>query len=85
MEALIVEQPGGAPGRWLADLADEFVEDPECRLVMLGSDADGSVLITIWEPEMVSDVETGVRGLLEGAARLRRLSVVDARAPEEFL
>lgn len=83
MEALILEQPGGGASPWLTELADEFLEDPECRLVLMGADADGSVLITIWEPEMAADVEAGLRGLLEGATRLRRMEVLDPRRPDE--
>lgn len=83
MEALILEQPSAESTGWLAELADDFLEDPECRLVLMGWDDEGAVLITIWEPEMVSDIEAGLRGILEGGARLRRVPVLDARNPAE--
>ncbi len=81
MEALILEQAGEKPAPWLTELSDEFLEDPECRLVLMGSDDEGALLITIWEPETVSAVETGLRGILESGARLRRLSVLDPGNP----
>jgi hypothetical protein len=63
----------------MVELADEFVEDPHCRLVLMASDREGAVIIS--EAEMVDEVETGLAGLDVEGVRLRRLSVVDSRDP----
>ncbi len=67
--------------QWVVELADEFVEDPYCRLVLLGSDTEGVALVTIWETEMVGAVEAGLAGLVADGVRLRRFTVVDPRDP----
>lgn len=85
MEALIIEHPGWEAPDWLVELADELVEDPQCGLVLLGSDADGVVLVTIWDAEMASEVEAGLRELTESGVRLRRLTMVDPRTPGGLL
>ena len=61
------------------ELAAEFVEDPNCRLVLMASDREGVVIIS--EAEMVDEVETGLAGLDVEGVRLLRLSVVDSRDP----
>jgi len=85
MQALLLEHEGETVPRWMAELADEFVEDPHCRLVLLGSDAVGVALITIWETVMVGEVEAGLVGLVADGARLRRLKVFDPRNPDGLL
>ena len=79
MEGLLFEF--GEESVSMMELADEFVEDPYCRLVLMGSDAQGAVLVTIWETEMVGEVEAGLAGLAAEGVRLRRLTVADARNP----
>jgi len=59
----------------------ELVEDPHCHLILMGSDPQGVVLITIWEAEMVGEVEAGLASLAVDGVRLRRMSVVDPRNP----
>lgn len=81
MEALLLESGGEGASEWLVELADELVEDPHCRLVLMGSDQRGLVLVTIWEAEMIGEVEAGLAGLVADGVRLRRLSVVDPRNP----
>lgn len=81
MEALLLEFGEASPPAWVAELADEFVEDPRCQLVLLGSDTQGVVLITIWETDMVGEVEDGLADLTGDGVRLRRLTVVDPRNP----
>ena len=81
MEALLLEFGGEGASEWMIELADELVEDPHCRLVLMGSDQRGAVLVTIWEAEMVDEVEAGLAGLVADGVRLRRLSVVDPRNP----
>lgn len=84
MEALLLEFGGDGAPEWMADLAEELVEDPHCRLVLLGSDPQGVVLVTIWETEMVGEVEAGLADLAVDGVRLRRLTVVDPRNPVEM-
>jgi len=65
----------------MIELADEFVEDPHCRLVLMGSDPEGVVLVTIWEAELVDEVKAGLASLTVDGVRLRRLAVVDPLDP----
>ncbi len=81
MEALLLEFGGEGTSEWMIELADELVEDPHCRLVLMGSDQRGVVLVTIWEADMIGEVEAGLAGLVADGVRLRRLSVVDPRNP----
>jgi hypothetical protein len=81
MEALLLEFGGEGTSEWMIELADELVEDPHCRLVLMGSDPRGVVLVTIWEADMIGEVEAGLAGLVADGVRLRRLSVVDPRNP----
>ena len=81
MEALLLEFGGEGTSEWMIELADELVEDPQCRLVLMGSDQRGAVLVTIWEADMIGEVEAGLAGLVADGVRLRRLSVVDPRNP----
>lgn len=81
MEALLIEYGGDSSPEWLTELAEELVEDPQCHLILMGSDPDGVVLITIWETEMVGEVEAGLADLAVDGVRLRRMTVVDPRNP----
>jgi len=81
MEALLLEFGGEGTSEWMIELADELVEDPHCHLVLMGSDQRGAVLVTIWEADMIGEVEAGLAGLVADGVRLRRLSVVDPRNP----
>ena len=81
MEAILLEFGGDSVPEWMAELADELVEDPRCRLVLMGSDQDGVVLVTIWDAEMIADVEAGLSGLGADGLRVRRLTLVDPNNP----
>ncbi|MDH3261061.1 MAG: hypothetical protein OEM81_05640 [Acidimicrobiia bacterium] len=81
MEALLLEVGGDRVPEWMIELADEFVEDPHCRLVLMGSDPEGVVLVTIWEAELVDEVKAGLASLTVDGVRLRRLAVVDPLDP----
>ena len=81
MEALLLEFGGDTAPQWMVELADELVEDPRCRLVLMGSDQRGVVLITIWDAEMIGEVEAGLAGLADDGVRIRRLSLVDPGNP----
>lgn len=67
---LLADDPGSA-----VLLADEITEDPRCRVLIMGSDAFGVVLLTLWDPEVVDEVEDGLRH--QGLGLVRRLSVPD--------
>ena len=77
----MIEFAGDDPPGWMAELAEELVEDPQCHLLLMGSDPQGVVLITIWESEMVDEVEAGLADLAVDGVRLRRMTVVDPRNP----
>jgi len=62
-------------------LADELVEDPQCRLVLAGVDPGGLVLVTIWETRMVGEVGVGPASFAMDGVRFRLLTVVDPRNP----
>jgi hypothetical protein len=81
MEAILIEFDGDSAPEWMVELADEVVEDPRCRLVLMGSDQNGVVLVTIWDSEMIGEVEAGLSGLGADGARLRRLTLVDPGNP----
>lgn len=85
MEALVFTFVGEHSPPWMPELAEEFVEDPHCRLVLLGTDSEGTLLITIWEPDMAAEVEQGVAALdLEGV-HIRRVKMLDPRDPSGLL
>jgi hypothetical protein len=81
MEALLLEFGSDGDPSAMLELAEEFVEDPHCQLVLTGSDQEGAVLITIWGTEMVGEVEAGLQDLAVQGVRLRRLTLVDPRDP----
>ncbi|MGZ8753763.1 MAG: hypothetical protein ACXW15_01100 [Acidimicrobiia bacterium] len=81
MEALLFEFGEEGGSGWMAELADALVEDPHCLLVLMGSDQRGVVLVTIWDAEMIGEVEAGLADLVANGVRLRRLSMVDPRNP----
>jgi hypothetical protein len=81
MEALLLEFGGESASRRMVELAEELVEDPYCRLVLMGSDKNGAVLVTIWDAEMVGEVEAGLADLAADGVRLRRLTLVDPSNP----
>jgi hypothetical protein len=81
MEALLLEFGGDSAPRWMVDLAEELVEDPRCRTVLMGSDQRGVVLVTIWDAETIGEVEAGLAGFADEGVRIRRLSLVDPGNP----
>ena len=44
----------------LLQLADEFVEDPGCILMVSGADDNGIVLFTIWQEGIAAEVAAGL-------------------------
>lgn len=79
MEAILLDVPVPSLPGWLAELADDMVEDPRCRVVVLGSDEQGTMLFTIWDEEAVDEVERGLLQLGQ-EVRVRRLSVTEGQA-----
>jgi hypothetical protein len=56
MQAVVCE--GRSDG--LVALADEFMEDPRCLLVVAGADDSGVVVVTLWEDELGDEVAAGL-------------------------
>jgi hypothetical protein len=75
MEGIIIE---GFPEE-LVVLADEISEDARCSTVLIGVDEQGAVLITIWDPNTVDEVEEGLRAVQD---HVRRVTVWDPRVNE---
>ncbi len=44
----------------LVALVDEMQEDPHCRATLLGTDADGAVLVTVWDGGVGREVASGL-------------------------
>ena len=75
MEGIIIE--GLAED--LVVLADEISEDARCSTVLIGVDEHGAMLITIWDPDTVDEVEEGLRAVQD---RVRRVRLSDPRVGE---
>lgn len=75
MEGIIIE---GEPEA-LTVLADEISEDPHCSMVLVGADEQGAMLVTIWDPDVVDEVEVGLRSVQE---HVRRVELLDPRVGE---
>ena len=81
MEIVLIEVSGrGVPAAMVA-LADEMQEDPRCHLSVLGGDTGGTVLFTVWDSQVATEVEDGVRDQLESAL-VRRLSLPGGVLPD---
>ncbi len=76
MQALLYETDPGAAAS-VVQLADEMAEDPRCRVLVMGADEEGTVLLSMWDEELVDEVEAGLR---ERSGRVRRLAVPEAAA-----
>jgi hypothetical protein len=74
LEILLYEIPGDQLAGDVVLLADEMVEDPRCRLVAVGRDGAGTVLVTVWDPGFAAEVEEGLLAR-NGAAAIRRLEM----------
>ena len=44
----------------LVQLVDEMQEDPHCKATLLGSDADGALLVTVWDGDVGLEVAAGL-------------------------
>ncbi len=78
MRALLIESPPDVPAGWLQELADEFIEDPQCRLALFGGDATGALLFSLWDPDVVDEVAEGLRATVPTGAVVRSISLADA-------
>lgn len=56
MQAVVCE----ARAEGLLELADEFVEDPGCVMMVAGADDSGLVLFTIWQEGLAEEVADGL-------------------------
>lgn len=59
---------------YVAELADEMAEDPRCRLLMVGADTSGTVLMSAWDDEVADEVADGLEGRNDGGS-VRRLDI----------
>lgn len=78
MRALLLESPANLPVDWLQELADEFIEDPQCRLALFGGDESGAVLFSLWVPSVAEEVAEGLREALPSGATIRFLALADS-------
>lgn len=76
MEALLQVWDGRGVPAEVVDLADEMAEDPRCRLVLVGADAAGVVMMTLWDGEVVEEVAQSLGERRDGGV-MRRLQVPD--------
>lgn len=81
MEIVLVEILGRGVPPQMVTLADEMEEDPRCHLAVLGGDTTGTVLFTVWDTEVATEVEDGVRDQLRDAV-VRRLSLPGGVLPD---
>ena len=63
----------------VVELADEMAEDPRCRLLVVGGDTSGTVLMSGWDPEVADEVADGLEQRFGGAA-VRRLNIPQGMA-----
>ncbi|MFZ0493856.1 MAG: hypothetical protein WAM81_11770 [Acidimicrobiia bacterium] len=75
MEGIIIQGPADE----LAVLADEISEDARCSMVLVGVDEQGAIIITIWDPDTVDEVEAGLKAVQD---RVRRVKLSDPRVSE---
>lgn len=78
MRALLIQSPPDLPAAWLQELADEFIEDPQCRLAVFGGDQSGAVLFSLWDPSLAEEVAEGLRAEIPSGATIRLLSLADS-------
>jgi len=76
MESLIVEFDRSAVPAWIEEMVDEFTEDPHCRMVVVGADEAGVVMISMWPSRVVGDVEAAMRNMAPEALFRRLLMSV---------
>ena len=63
----------------IAELADELAEDPRCRLLLVGADGAGTVLMSAWDGEVADEVADGLEQRSDGAL-VRRLEIPEGMA-----
>jgi hypothetical protein len=56
MQAVVCEARAGG----LLELADEFVEDPGCVMMVAGADDNGLMLFTLWQDGLAEEVADGL-------------------------
>ena len=78
MRALLLQSPPDLPATWIQELADEFIEDPQCRLAVFGGDQSGAVLFSLWDPSVVEEVAEGLRAEIPSNATMQLLSLADS-------
>ncbi len=74
-EMIVIETDGPGVPSQIVLLADEMEEDPRCHLVVVGATPSASMMVSVWDAEVATDVEDGLRGQLD-ESRVRRLSIL---------
>lgn len=74
MRALLYEFDGPGVPPSLIELADEMSEDPRCRVLIVGGDAVGSTLVSVWDEDVTDEVAAGL-GNRDDGGRVRSLEV----------
>jgi len=77
VDAIIVQQAIDEDPGSLLVLADEVAEDPRCTGALVGMDEEGAILVTIWDPGAVDEVEEGFRAVY--GVGVRRMQLADPR------
>jgi len=77
VDAVIVQLANDEDPGTLLILADEVAEDARCTQSLVGMDEEGAILVTIWDPGTVAEVERGLRAVYGN--RVRRMQLVDPR------
>jgi len=75
MEGIVIQ---GLPEE-LTILADEISEDARCSMVLIGVDEQGAILVTIWDPDTIDEVEAGLKAMQD---LVRRVELSDPRVSE---
>jgi hypothetical protein len=75
VEMILYSDPGKGVPQDMALLADEMREDPQCRMVAIGADDAGAVMVTLWADARVAEEVAESFGRFGGS--VRRLTVPD--------
>ena len=70
MDSITVEFPRNGEPAWLAEMVDEFTEDPYCHLVMVGADERGVVLTTMWSTDVSEQVAASLAEMVDAIDEL---------------
>jgi hypothetical protein len=78
VEMILYSDPGEGMPQDMVLLADEMREDPQCRLVAIGADDAGAVMVTLWADSRIAEEVAESFGRFGG--KVRRLTVPEGLA-----